>query len=93
MTHDEMIDVILAHKEGISVQLRKRGSSAWFPQETRSGLFDFIDYEYRIKPEPKTIWVNEYEHHYAGYFSKKDANDFCADVAKRRAVKYQEVIE
>lgn len=52
-------------------------------------------YTYRIKPQPRTIWVNEYPSggRYT-YKSKKEAIDMAAGCRpERTAVEYREVIE
>ena len=48
MTHDQMIAVIQAHKEGKTVQARLRGR--WVDLECPSWNFNANDY--RVKPEP-----------------------------------------
>lgn len=95
MTHDEMVEVILAHKDGKEIQERYTTSESWSPF-AGSWFFDCI--MYRVKPEPKVIWVNEYKHGaVAVYKNKIDATT--ATTAgnygdmMRVAVKYQEVIK
>lgn len=54
MTYDEMIDILQAAKAGKVIEYRDHhaGWSKW----TRNG-FDFLSYQYRVKPEPKRCWV------------------------------------
>lgn len=58
MTHNEMIAVIQAHKEGKTIQTRLRdGSEAntWYtPVSVR---FNFAVYDYRVKKEPRVRWM------------------------------------
>lgn len=48
MTHDEMIAVIQAHKEGKQIQSRR--GDWWI--DIFEPSWDFSKYDYRIKPEP-----------------------------------------
>lgn len=53
MTHDEMIAVIAAHKEGKRLEWRWRGEPDWEPVTVRNDLFwNFSTFDYRIA-EPK----------------------------------------
>lgn len=63
MTHDEMIAVIQAHKEGKTVLFREiyRPSDSWAPVSD-DPAWNFQLFLYRIKPEPRVIWVNEYSY-------------------------------
>lgn len=57
MTHDEMIKVIQAHKNGKRIQCKlRRRESEW--GDSLNPSWDFPNHEYRIKPEPLVIWVN-----------------------------------
>ena len=97
MTHDEMIAVLRAHKEGRAIQFRDaKDAGRWF--DAGNYRWDFHHFEYRIKPEPRTIWVNEYVNDQTGVsFFNKDSAETCAESTQRAfsriAVKYQEVIE
>ena len=53
MTHDEMIAVIQAHKEGKTIESRARGIG-WAKWVTlnEEPSWQFSEYDYRIKPEP-----------------------------------------
>lgn len=48
---------------------------------------------YRIKPEPRRIWVNEYESYIFGYTEQYIAEANATRNAKRIAVEYVEVIK
>ena len=52
------------------------------------------DYNWRIKPEPKVIWVNEYSGNSnpIAHFTEDSAKLGAANDAVRIAVKYQEVV-
>lgn len=60
MTHDEMIAVIKAHKEGKTIEARpvRGGRIAWRDWGvTQLPAWDFRDYEYRVKKEPLRFWA------------------------------------
>ena len=58
MKHDEMIEVIEHHKNGGEVEYIAIGSSGWWELLPETRLFNFEDFEYRIKetPKTKTVW-------------------------------------
>jgi hypothetical protein len=64
MTHDEMIEVIQAHKDDMVIQRRLRVAiGAEFTDRTRTNSYmDFATFEYRVKPEPKEYWLVPYTH-------------------------------
>lgn len=49
----ELAPIIQAYGEGKAVQCRRRGNSEW-EDDGGCGVSWYNDYEYRIKPEPKT---------------------------------------
>lgn len=55
MTHDEMIALIEAHRDGKTIQYRLSPKAEWRDRHLKSLDFDFSDVEYRIKPEPLTL--------------------------------------
>lgn len=101
MTHDEMIAVIQAAKEGKEIEYKNLGNCPWGRIENNPGRFDFIRFEYRVKPEPvklKEIWVTEYPparmHLYGDYFgwaTREIALANAGSAATRPAVLYREV--
>jgi hypothetical protein len=62
MTHDEMIEVIQAHKDGKVIQRRLRVAlNAEFTDRTLTNPYmDFAAFEYRVKPEPIEYWLVPY---------------------------------
>lgn len=99
MTIEEMVQVLEAFKDGKEIEYRLR------PEYWRScheggwkkmvcSDWNFARWEYRVRREPKEIWVNEYEDGiHAGHDSRGRAEAFCASYAIRRAVRYREVID
>lgn len=54
MTHDEIVEVVLAHKEGKRIEGRFKGSSDEIWAEVthiNQNSFNFLDWDYRIKEE------------------------------------------
>jgi len=60
MTHDEMIAVIQADKDGSAVQYRliRGGDDSWTDGKSGGFIWDFSKYEYRVKPEPRSLWIS-----------------------------------
>lgn len=97
MTKEEWaarLPLIQAFVEGKTIQVNYDGP--WEDIDFKDVSFDSEIEHYRIKPEPKVIWVNEYDDDsYTVHSSKEDAiktgrlfTDF-----ERLAVKYVEVME
>lgn len=94
MSHDEMIALIQAHKEGKEIQYFRGGDWRNIRSISPDASFNFGIYNYRIKPEePKVIWVNEYDGYYVAHDDKDYAHKNSGNNVIRAAVKYQEVIE
>lgn len=96
--YDEMIAVIQAAKEGKPIQRLPRRPFlaervAWEAHPC-DGLFNFADYGYRIKHEPRVVWVNEYSAggSYKGFAhsSPDRAKEFANSETTRVAVRYRE---
>jgi hypothetical protein len=50
--------VMQAFLDGKTIQRRRNTADAWLTDI--SGVWDFVMYEYRVKPEPREFWVNWY---------------------------------
>lgn len=50
MTHDEMIAVIQAHKDGKKLEVANKGCNNWIDLSTNGPCFNFKDVDYRVKP-------------------------------------------
>ena len=95
MTIDSMIEVLQAAKEGKAIQCRLRDHHAhqWTPVNVHDAQWNFSRYEYRVKPEPRTVWlviVGSAGWYYA-YDSEQSARDNLPKSGK--VVKFIEVIE
>lgn len=55
MTHDEMIEVIAAHRDGKQIQYRLKPKGPWRDRTLSNADFNFTDTAYRIKPEQLTL--------------------------------------
>jgi hypothetical protein len=62
MTHDEIIQVVQAHKEGKVIEFKNRhsGVTNWWPVKARP-IWNFNALAYRVKPEPKEYWLVPYK--------------------------------
>lgn len=60
MTDDEILTVVQAHKEGKQIQGKCRRLSNIWVDVVGELTWDFVDKEYRVKPEPrKELWLQE----------------------------------
>lgn len=93
---ENQIAVMLHFADGGKVQYRN-SKGAW--EDIPNPYWNWSCWNYRIKPEPKTVWVNEYKDLDGGEdgwaypseeAAKKNANAF---TAVRIAVEYREVIK
>lgn len=66
MTHDEMIAVIAAHRDGKQIECNatenEKDPAGWLiaTHLDDDRLFDFGGFDYRIKPEPLVLWAAFY---------------------------------
>ena len=92
MSFYSLITECVGHKDGKETQQQYQNNGVWRPFD---GGWVFADSEYRIKPEPKTIWVNEYKSGNDGhpYQTKQAAINVAGSRVARVAVEYQEVIK
>ncbi len=59
MTHDEMIAVIEAERNGKQLEVRRTRSAPdapWWPRGLNAPTFNFSDFEYRVKKEPLVVY-------------------------------------
>lgn len=85
----DYLPLVQALAEGKEIQM-KNGAGIW--TSYRDMDFCLIASEYRIKPEPKEIWVNEYPNEINSAYRSYDlAAAHCLDYGK--TVRYREVIE
>ena len=93
-TIDEAIEILKAMKEGKKLQL-KNSKGKWVDRHPDTEMFmpDFCRMGYRIKPEPREIWVNVYPHNQLGgaHATREDADRWRSGDC--RAVLFHEVIE
>lgn len=57
MTIDEMIAVLQGAKDGKVVQCRRRTQSGMVWLDAVSACWDFNDYDFRLKPEPREFFI------------------------------------
>jgi len=83
-------EVKQAYKDGKKIQRQDSPTGVWcdvvIPMWTKTA-------NYRVKPEGKVIYVNEYGSFNSPYFTKESAVINAGRSAKRIAVKYQEILD
>ena len=92
MTHDEMIAVIQADKEGKKLEFRRKKAGNLESWDTvQSPVWDFNAYDYRVKKEPMVLWVNIYLD--GSYNSYRDENTAKQLVVKSSGVRTVKLVE
>ena len=74
----ELLPIIQAFVEGKTIEFRERGCTLW--TESVSPIFNFANFEYRIKPEPKyrpfkdaeECWQEMQKHQPFGWLKDKE---------------------
>lgn len=90
-TAKDYLPLVQALAEGKVIQVS--GVNGWVDVEAELSLCFAAD-QYRIKPEPREIWVNHYPEYAAvGYESKQAAEDNLNPFLKGVTRRYREVIE
>ena len=90
----EKIAIMQAFLDGKKIEVRTSPDRGWREIDTVNPHWDWYGQDYRIKPEPKEIWVNEYlSDCSAGHPTKEGAMRAASVSAVRKAVHYREVIE
>jgi len=84
MTHDEIIAVVTAHRDGAEVEYHSHGGK-W--RSVNSPLWEFAACNYRVKPEPITCWANFYPSGEFYSFKTKAEADEAATNRRIRCVK------
>jgi len=86
MTHDEMIAVIAAHKDGKQLEYKSISDTNWKLATTPVFNFDIADY--RIKPEPIVLWgVYEARINLRTYTTKEAAESYASKLSYRTTIK------
>ena len=100
MNRDETkkcIEIMQAYVDGKTIESRRNSAVQWNHIDGKHATpsWNFVEAEYRIKPEPKVIYVNEYTEGIKGFVfdDPKEAARGASVSAKRIAVKYIQVIE
>lgn len=98
-TLKEKIAVMQAALDGEQIEFRSKSTDSpvgWIPVRERGG--DTLEwrwglYEYRIKPEPLTVWVNIYESRLGTPYCSKEEAEANSSCGLIRTAKFIEVIE
>jgi hypothetical protein len=101
MTIQEQIKILQAIADGKKIErykkdpLQQQWEPVLCPLDIINGYkcLDFIKYSYRIKPEPRTFWVNQYKDSFGDlYTTEEEAKSKSIDT-KVRIIKLVEVLE
>lgn len=92
MTVDQMIEVLTAYKAGKKIEVKGHDGVKW--HNTPKPAWDFVECDYRVKPEPKVLWVNEYKNGSGyGHTTRENAEGVARESHTRIAVRYVEMPE
>ena len=86
----QFLPLVKALAEGKTIQFCVMGNQ-W--EDVKSVGFNYDPKRYRIKSEPRVLYVNEYADGGTAYRSRSHAIGVAGPLALRTAVKYVEVIE
>ena len=95
-TLSEKIEVMQAAEsgEGIRVKPWEAPECSWGDIETKDITWDWVGWDYCVKPKPREIWMNAYSTTPSGgcsyYSSRKDA-DAMAGTARKAVIRFVEV--
>ncbi len=91
MKNQEIIAVVLAAEAGRRIQYRRVSfGDVWKDCDPQ---WNFVECDYRVKPEPLELWVNVYTNFSAAWKTKEKALENACPDAVRVAVHTREVIE
>ena len=94
MSHDEMIAVIQAHKDGRVIQCRDMRDIDDTWNEGEYFVWNFESFEYRIKPEPHSLWLVRYQSGNSAscFYTEHAAMISAASINKATIHEYKEVL-
>lgn len=92
----EMIAVMQAADEGKRIEARAKGDTVW--RNSRKPGWNWYEGDYRIAPEPKVVYVNEYNGYNSRAYNTAESaranhNPQPNQGIQRVAVKYIEVVD
>lgn len=93
MTESEILEVVQAYMDGKEIERSSiyRDKSSW--KDKHGNLWDFAGYRYRVKRQPRVIWVNDYPNTgLSGATCFEDKNEL-RHLAYCRPVKFIEVLD
>lgn len=92
MTIQEQIDVMTAFRDGKDIEIRALSEREWEP--CSAPLWNFTEFDYRVKPEPRRFFRNLYDNgDFAGFYHTKEQANACASPRMVRVVEFVEVLE
>lgn len=91
----DYLPLVKAMAEGKSIQMKKLKADGWIDFHADENIsFDLPADQYRIKPEPRVIWVNEYTDGCLYLHSSEgEAKIHTRNTDYKRTLKFVEVVE
>jgi len=91
-TLKDKIEVMQAALDGKNIQRQyDEELKQWVDIAGAGAQWDWVNYDYRIKPEPMEFWVNVYDTGIAVFDSEEAARSITASINK--TIKVREVVE
>lgn len=89
-TEEQYIDILKAFLNKKTIEYREKGTKEWYIKPIY--YWNFSKYEYRIKPEPKEIWMIKGGQHI--FNSEKDIIDHCcfSNISITQIIHFKEVV-
>ena len=89
---EEKIAVMQAEVDGKKIQIKSSNGADWI--STNQPLtWDWWSYDYRVKPEPREIYCNEYKTGFGSAFGSTDEADRHVAPGRTRVVRFVEDME
>ena len=70
-TLDEQIAVMQAARDGAEIECANLGDIEWQKKMSELNSWNWLEVDYRVKPQPQVFYVNKYPH--TGHRSREDA--------------------
>lgn len=95
MTHDEIIAVVAAHRDGKDIEAKHHEALVWNLITNGHPRWDFPSYDYRIAPpKPREWWINIYpDGSKSRLHASKQIADDVAHARRTECVHVREVLD
>lgn len=92
---DHMIAVLQAFKEGKAIQYWARCNRGTDENwgDAPNPIWNWASYDYRVKPEPRRVWVNVYDDYMGFAHASREQADALAGIYRVECVEFVEVVK